>query len=377
VRGDPIRPQVLTTCRARFTELLDRIYAKSVGSGRLQGVQGLAAVIEETRKFTPMVLAELMGPEPSRMLINGLRQVMVKGMNDLVEKESPLGIIELEGSLEDCLPLEYLFVDLRPGKKIPGKWSDLLVSLCQVVGFAFLVQRNVACSSPESSCVIRLIDNHISINVYAHKRLYHVEREIDFFRKSNPQHFRAQVDHPIEYGGDAASTHVARLWSARQSHFHHYCCHGITNSNDCWKHRLWFGTSAGQGELILEELYRAVIESYPDRHSIGLRDTISFLNACDAGFVTPDSRFSFPSLFVRHFGHRGFIGPEYRIPDAFACEFARHFYGHLLRLGHVGLALFRNRWFFAKKHSNPLGLFYSLYADPDLQLSETVESVNL
>ena len=74
--------------------------------------------------------------------------------------------------------------------------------------------------------------------------------------------------------------------------------------------------------------------------------------------------------------HGGFIGAEYDLPEAFASDFARVFYANLLKLEHLGLALFRTRWFFAKEYNNPLGLFYSLYADPNLRLSRTSSSVN-
>jgi len=246
-----------------------------------------------------------------------------------------------------------------------------------VLGFAFVIQRNVAEWCPSPSRPITFVDKHLNIKIFAHAQLSNVEKEVDFFQKHNQHHFRAEVEHPVEYAGDAAVAHVTKLRGARDAHFHHYCCHGITHDTDCWQSRLWFGREKSEGLLELQDLYRAVIDACPDCECLNLSNTFSFLNACDAGVVRPVSRFSFPSLFLQSFGHLGFIGPEHRIPEAFACEFARVFYAHLLKLGHMGLALFRTRWFFAKKYNNPLGLFYTLYADPDLQLSETVDSVNL
>ena len=55
--------------------------------------------------------------------------------------------------------------------------------------------------------------------------------------------------------------------------------------------------------------------------------------------------------------------------EAFALEFTRAFHGNLLKIGHMGLALFRTRGFFAMKHDDPPGSFCTVYANPNLRVS--------
>jgi hypothetical protein len=106
-------------------------------------------------------------------------------------------------------------------------------------------------------------------------------------------------------------------------------------------------------------------------------DKITFLNACGTAEIQPMSMNSFPKLFRKYLRHKGFIGPEYLIPDSFACEFSKIFYSNLLRINDLWEALFKTRWFFVKKYNNLLGLFYTIYADPSIRLSKTVDSVNV
>jgi hypothetical protein len=104
---------------------------------------------------------------------------------------------------------------------------------------------------------------------------------------------------------------------------------------------------------------------------------MAMLNACDGGTVSPSRRASFPELFLGYFGDVAFVGPEYRVPDEFAFEFARVYYALLFRVKEPGLALFKARWFFVKKYNNPMGLFYALYANGDVKLEGPERSVYL
>jgi len=88
-------------------------------------------------------------------------------------------------------------------------------------------------------------------------------------------------------------------------------------------------------------------------------------------------RMSSSWICVRSFRQLGPIGPEHCISEAFALEFTRAFHVNLLKIGKVGVALLGTRGFFAMKHNDPVSVFGKLHANPDHQLSETMDSVNL
>jgi hypothetical protein len=94
-----------------------------------------------------------------------------------------------------------------------------------------------------------------------------------------------------------------------------------------------------------------------------------FFNACGSAAVDPVGASSFPDLFLsRGLGFLGFIGTEATIPDAFAAAFARAFYGYLLQGMEIGHALYASRWKLLQENRNPLGMLYSLYAEPEIRV---------
>ena len=77
---------------------------------------------------------------------------------------------------------------------------------------------------------------------------------------------------------------------------------------------------------------------------------------------------SFPEFFLEDGRNRGFIGTETLISDGFASRFARVFYARLLKRDSVGMALHKAKWALLRGAHNPLGLFYTLYANPELNV---------
>src|SRR5262249_10130450 len=69
--------------------------------------------------------------------------------------------------------------------------------------------------------------------------------------------------------------------------------------------------------------------------------------------------------------HRGMIGTEIDIPDAVAAELSMELYRLLLQKKPLGESLLRARQFLLDKRTNPLGLAYTLHADPDLKIAES------
>jgi hypothetical protein len=113
-----------------------------------------------------------------------------------------------------------------------------------------------------------------------------------------------------------------------------------------------------------------------------------FLNACQTGGGTDELRemYNLPKEFVLCQAG-AVIATLCPVPDIFAAEFARVFYGYFLR-GHnmmveqpdqmkirslpIGEAMRLTRQYFIEKHHNPLGLAYGLYSSPYYQVDRSV-----
>ncbi len=115
-----------------------------------------------------------------------------------------------------------------------------------------------------------------------------------------------------------------------------------------------------------------------------------FLNACQTGGGVDilKEMYNLPRKFVeRQAG--AVIATACPVPDIFAAEFARVFYGYFLRGHHmlaeapehaapigplpIGEALRLTRWYFIRKHHNPLGLAYGLYSPAHYRLAQAPE----
>jgi hypothetical protein len=91
------------------------------------------------------------------------------------------------------------------------------------------------------------------------------------------------------------------------------------------------------------------------------------LNACRTGTMNPASLFNWSSTFLQR-GASGVLATEFRVLDSFAARFASRFYDLFLAGVPVGEAVLRARRHFWRTERNPLGLGYSLYSSPDIQV---------
>jgi len=114
------------------------------------------------------------------------------------------------------------------------------------------------------------------------------------------------------------------------------------------------------------------------------RSPLVFLNACHTAGGGGMRVFNLPKLFVER-GAAAVIATACPVPDLFAAEFAKVFYKYFLhgyeqqdeqtgktytRSMTIGEALRATRWYFLKKHNNPLGLVYGLYTPAFYQLAQ-------
>jgi CHAT domain len=97
-----------------------------------------------------------------------------------------------------------------------------------------------------------------------------------------------------------------------------------------------------------------------------------FLNACDSAVNIPMSVTSFPRFFLGDNENRGLIGTEIGVLDDYAAEFSKAFYSSLLQGNSLGKAVYDAKWKLIREKNNPLGIAYTIYADPDLHVSTPV-----
>ena len=172
-----------------------------------------------------------------------------------------------------------------------GRWG-CMVSLGQVLGMAFLVQRCVSDPLPVGRTIE--VKDKLRVEIFADKSLEEVEQEMAFFRNRNQRHFVASNsdDCPKNPGEAAVQWLMTKLLSQPPAHFHHYACHCSTDSVEPMEHYLDFALAESQDRvrLSLEDLMDA---QGKDLISHGIRPpntTVTFLNACGSAVIHPFSQ---------------------------------------------------------------------------------------
>jgi hypothetical protein len=105
------------------------------------------------------------------------------------------------------------------------------------------------------------------------------------------------------------------------------------------------------------EVYGVVTSNHP----------LIVMNACETGNLNPLYTSHFAAAFLKY-GARGVVATECAVPDDFAARFAEQLYTRLLAGKPLGESLLATRRYFWKKHNDPSGLLYSMYAAPNIRL---------
>jgi CHAT domain len=153
------------------------------------------------------------------------------------------------------------------------------------------------------------------------------------------------------------------------AHFVHFACHGYTSTPAARDYTIRIqGQRGGARQVSLGDLKSQMAQQYqhipPGR--LELPRPVVVMNSCGSARLDPRTAVSFPELFLTE-RFDGFIGPEARIPDEVASAFSRQFYTTLTKSRSVGQALHRAKWTLLSRWSNPLGILWAAYIDPDYQ----------
>ena len=279
-------------------------------------------------------------------------------------------------------PLAAMFpIELLPIFDYSNKWrindtASLAAAASRFLGFGAVVSRLVR-RFPYSTTGLGIADQ-IRLRMYQDISLDGAQLEATAFGDTP----RLQLDGPwpdaIGRADDVAEI-IARttLDSAQQfngsiiperfAHFVHFACHGDTTWAEARDYAIRIqGRRGGARRVALGDLRARMTQHYPsmppDRRM--LPRPVVVMNSCGSAHLDPRTAVSFPELFLtEHLG--GFIGPEALVPDDVAADFSRQFYAALTRRMSVGQALHHAKWTLLSRWSNPLGILWTAYVDPD------------
>lgn len=205
-----------------------------------------------------------------------------------------------------------------------------------------------------------------------HRNLKHVRDELAHLRQLCEEQFAFDVmddrldAHKPEMVVDDIFDRVLAVWTGDDYDFVHVASHlrqvGKEPHGQAATNSLIEISCVTIPTLIQLPLHRFVAAAYDRRFR---RRPLVFLNACKTlGNELLLGSAGFPKALMK-LGASAVIATVCTVPDLFAMEFAKVFYGLLFTHRSPGEALLEARRYFIEKHNNPLGLAYVLYTRED------------
>jgi hypothetical protein len=394
------RSEMLTDMRKRTREALE-VFRKAAQEPSLHGV---AAALAKLRFCGWQTLYQLFDGDSEKLVA---ASKMCQEVNPLWRRQrceansertlAPIlspGIVEVRTRADYGIPFDMLpLFDLAKPDSNVRNMEDLALLAGGLLGFSAVVNRQIGVPPPDSP----ILENSpkLPVKMFWFATLTGARRQEEFFRK---QSANIELDGPWptadEPGWTPDSTKpgeelALHLWSS-DKHFDgsirkppdqilHFCCHcdALVDSPSEYRLRLrrpgcrlW---GASEYKVKLEQLTMELGNlRIKNGGGIGPSRGLVFMDACGSAEVEPAAAGTFPDLFVRNCGFKGFIGAEATVPDARSTDFVIEFYRQLLRRPSLGAAIYTARWKMLAK-LNPFGILYSLYADPNIAVGRPVE----
>jgi hypothetical protein len=341
----------------------------------------LDSAVAEFDKTGNALLFRLLGRKGTLDLYDFLRKRAPSLMAVSSEGDGPIPVVELD-SAGNYIHFEVLPLLGAGGRPKITSRASLRRAMVRFLGMASIIRR--ALKPPHPDLRLRS-DDKLPIKFFRDRSLPGSATEGDFFKRDP----RFDLDGPWPTGwmsADGFADQLALFLAKPGERFngttrdpvdqiHHISCHCYIGEEMSSDNRLDFSNEHGSYSASLRDLQAAYGEIFRTARRRQPSPPLVFLNACTSVSVEATKLCSFPSLFLE--SHRGVIGTETRIPDEVAAEFSTAFYRFLLDGKTVGESLYLARWHLVKKANNPLGLVYTLYADPNLYVpqSETTRRV--
>jgi hypothetical protein len=303
-------------------------------------------------------------------------------------------LIEVTTRLDSTLPFEFLPLFDTTVPKIDERSDetltrDLLQLAARFPGFSTVINRIFTQYAPNASAGI--IENipRMGIRFFHHAGLIGAQREREFFSGAEWIDLRGPWPEQLLNHDNFVSDLAKQLWNGSDARttnesidqIQHFACHCDTEQDHSEYYALHLAHRKDWVSFLTSSVRRVTIGdlgseigSYDEKRDPNCSYPIVFLNACGSSKFTPDGVASFPKLFLGLEGSRGVIGTETTIPDSFAAAFSKRFYLNLIQGYTLGESLFRARWSLLKHYKNPLGILYTVYANPDLRVRRPLPS---
>jgi len=324
---------------------------------------------------------------------------------------SDIGIIEIRAdSIKHIFPLESLVMVDTP-EEIKGK-EDVAKVASGILGFSFIINRVRKGSRQSQKREFNNIPK-LPLKYFYDKSLKGTKVELDFFKDEiYKKYFVLDGPWPEEDVKSIEKELVRYLCQPEIGFYcvdqpdmiqrqideiHHFSCHSYTNEENSWKSGLRLTNNfhitietmqehlplllhekflESQNDPLVKNISRKIWRFWSKKLNQADREMpLIFFNACGSAELSPKGITSFPEYFLYDNQNCGFIGSEIEVPDAFAAEFSKQFYLHLLRGYGVGEAIFGARRNLLNWYNNPLGILYTFYADPYLRVKKAVTDI--
>jgi hypothetical protein len=408
-----------TQCEISFTRRQDREPAIIVRNNSFS-VANLSELRQEVRDILRQLIAP-MGTQsvlPLRQALSAMAKlrrdmkfILIKLFGEAVRKQLPAAInlcndlclgwdkpgwdgnsilpnlIVVTAPVGHGIPIDLLPLFDVSSSEAGTTMTDLARLASSFIGFSTIVKREVGSPIPTSTNLENI--PRLPLKMFINRSLNGAVREEAYLSKSvhlDVEQSWPDASAPLDAVAFCQSL-AQYLWQPDKGfaggvrnppdQICHFSCHCDTTTSLAKDYALWLQSDRlfgrGKQKVTLESLTNALvllgIANSADRRPRPL----VFFNACGSGDMDPAGASSFPDLFLKKdLGFIGFVGTETTIPDEFAADFSKVFYEQLLAAVPIGRAIHAARWKLLRSNCNPLGILYSLYAEPEIRVRSPV-----
>ena len=292
-------------------------------------------------------------------------------------------LLEVDGPLQDFLPFEFLPLFSTVALEEIRDLESLIAMARRFVGFSFFVRRHFTGEGIPRRKVLEN-DPKLPVRFFYHAGLRGAQKEAEFFQtRSQFVDFRGPW--PTEeleaaalcsgVAGHVVDPCLPFQGSERQSpdQVQHFACHCDTGVEDAENGSFELSHDGkALRRVTLKDLQLSLIEYLGGGAGARPIMPLIFVNACASAVEDSRQMASFHRFFLEQNRNRGFIGTETRVPDSIASTFSKYFYSQLLTGNSLGTAIHTTRWKLLERHRNPLGLLYTVHADPEIRVQRPI-----
>lgn len=309
-----------------------------------------------------------------------------KDVVDTFNKAFPLwrsdpnpNVITTAAALNRFMPLEFLPLFELSTWPPCHDWETLEEAARRFPGFSAVIKREFRDLTVPPDDLVLHNEPRLPLKCFVDSRLRGGKEEVSFFTANSnnidmegPWPTSEVEEFPREMAGYLQIANKGFKNQERTpDQIQHFTCHCET-----------YEKPSADSFLELSHKYRVTIAQLQASFATSGEEKRSapgpviFLNACGTSKIDPMAVTSFPRFFLEDNENRGVIGTETNVPDRFAAEFSKCFYQGLLKGLNLGKAIYDAKWTMLRDFNNPLGILYTVYADPELHVSKAVQTVN-